>query len=273
MFVVCDKHEPGASPLMTIRPMTIRSILRLAFLASIVAGAVRFGAADPGPTGLFDSLTSRDWLTFGAPAGEVRLTSGNLVVRADRPFDAGGHVGAIWRPVVIRPETGVLYVYVWGYRDNDLGQPGRAYITLDRGELSLTPIGPRDYFGVMIDVTPSGRRYARMIRKGKTTGFHSLPRMGAVDFRFILAPMGEALEIKPSDEDEWVRFPSKENPWGDASRHVFYLHLDSYGDPHENISSNYSVEWVEMSHLNLAHPTKTERTPPSETIDDLLSAE
>ncbi|MCX7045944.1 MAG: hypothetical protein NTX50_10730, partial [Candidatus Sumerlaeota bacterium] len=151
--------------------------------------------------GLFRTLSSSEWFTFGAPYGKVRLSSGSLRLTARGDFDMGGHAGAIWRKPIQRPASGERYVYVWGLRDGSVLRPGRAHIVLTPENEELSELGAGDYFGLLLDVSPSRRRFARMIQEGDFSGYHSLAGPDSLDIRFALTPQGQRLELKFSGED------------------------------------------------------------------------
>ena len=229
-----------------------------ALLAALVALSVAGAPAQPGVTpadeGLIRSLSSARWFTFGAPDGAVTLEAGRMRVRALTGFDAGGHVGAILRVPIERPASGQRYVYVWGYRCTSVLRPGRGYLLLAPGEEELSRIDETAYFGVMIDASPSRMLMARMILRGEEFGYHNLSPVDDTDFRFVLTPTGQQLELKPSSSSAWIRFPAPENPWADTASEPLRLRLESYGDPRGALSSDYRIAGVQVSDRDLSAP-------------------
>jgi hypothetical protein len=240
---------------------SLGTLLALALLEAALLGATSAHAQEPGSAAardacFFDTLTSVEWFTFGAPDGEVSLSERRLRLRADKGFGDGGRVGAIWRRPVRRPASGKRYVYVWHVMDATLWRPGRAHLVLKPEAAALTPMGGRDWFGAAFDVAASGRRVANLLLRGKRVGYHLLPKTGPLDVRFVLTADSLQAEIKSSEREQWVRLPTPDNPWRDGGADTLYLHLETCGDPSGRASSHYSVAGVEISDKDLSQPSQ-----------------
>ena len=224
----------------------------------LAATAIFLSVQTPGKEraekGMLESLSSAEWFTFGAPYGDVRLTSGCLRLKTGQGFDSGGWAGAIWRKAIRRPSSGELYVYVWRLRNNSALRPASAYLILSPDGEELSALSERDYFGLMIGVSPSLSLYGSMIRKGATFGYHLLPQPGDLDIRFVITPADQRVDLKSSDSNTWIRFPAVGNPWRDSERQTLYLRLESQGDLRGETASDYSIGGVEAGGQDLSQP-------------------